>query len=102
HFSDISETFLRRLRPSQDRGTYLKRIHRLLLQNKEKLARILTRENGKPLKESLGEVEFSASFFEWYAEEARRLYGEHIPGTAESKVCIHVREPVGVAALITP
>lgn len=57
---------------------------------------------GKPLPEALGEVGFAASFFEWFAEEARRQYGETIPTPTSSKRLITIRQPVGVAALITP
>jgi succinate-semialdehyde dehydrogenase/glutarate-semialdehyde dehydrogenase len=66
------------------------------------LARIMTAEQGKPLAEAKGEVAYGASFIEWFAEEARRVYGETIPGTDSSKRYLVIRQPVGVCAAITP
>lgn len=86
----------------QERSVLLQRWHALLLDNKEDLARIMTREQGKPLSEARGEIDYAASFIEFYAEEAKRPNIEsitsHLPD-AEMEVW---REPIGVAALITP
>lgn len=85
----------------KERAAVLLKVRDGLLQ-KNTLATILSRENGKPLGEAEGEVGFAASFFEWFAEESRRQYGETIPSAVPSKRMITVRQPVGVAALITP
>lgn len=86
----------------KERAAVLLKVRDGLLQEKNTLATILSRENGKPLGEAEGEVGFAASFFEWFAEESRRQYGETIPSAVPSKRMITVRQPVGVAALITP
>ncbi|KAK7079918.1 Succinate-semialdehyde dehydrogenase, mitochondrial, partial [Halocaridina rubra] len=91
-----------KLTTAKERAAVLLRIRDHLLKNKEHMATILTRENGKPRAEAMGEVGFAASFFEWFAEEGRRMYGETIPGIAASKRFITIRQPVGVAALISP
>ncbi|MDY0395731.1 aldehyde dehydrogenase family protein [Virgibacillus halophilus] len=62
----------------------------------------MTRENGKPLKESLGEVDYATSYIDWYAEEAKRVYGRTIPANTESKRIIVTKQPVGLVAAITP
>ena len=62
----------------------------------------MTLEQGKPLKEALGEVTYSASFIQWYAEEAKRIYGETIPASAVDKRLLVLKQPVGVIAAITP
>ncbi|MEI3614328.1 NAD-dependent succinate-semialdehyde dehydrogenase [Pseudogracilibacillus sp. SO30301A] len=85
-----------------ERATYLKKLHDLILENQDKLAKIMTLEMGKPLKESTGEVVYSASFVEWYAEEAKRVYGETIPSHVPNKRLQVWRKPVGVVAAITP
>ncbi|XP_069941988.1 succinate-semialdehyde dehydrogenase, mitochondrial-like isoform X2 [Cherax quadricarinatus] len=86
----------------KQRATLLHKIQVALLDNKDTIATTLTRENGKPKAEAAGEVMFAASFFEWFAEETRRQYGETIPSAAATKRMITVRQPVGVAAVITP
>lgn len=70
--------------------------------NKQAIAEIMTKENGKPLHESLGEVNYATSYIDWYAEEAKRIYGRTIPANTESKRIIVSREPVGLVAAITP
>lgn len=85
-----------------DRSHLLKRWHQLLLEHKNELARILTTEQGKPLAEALAEVKYGISYIEWFAEEARRIYGDIIPGQDASKRIMVVREAVGVVGLITP
>ncbi len=74
----------------------------LLMQHADDLARIMTAEQGKPLAEAKGEVGYGASFIEWFAEEARRAYGETVPSTDPAKRFLVVRQPVGVCAAITP
>lgn len=71
-------------------------------ENKQTIAEIMTKENGKPLHESLGEVNYATSYIDWYAEEAKRIYGRTIPANTESKRIIVSREPVGLVAAITP
>jgi succinate-semialdehyde dehydrogenase/glutarate-semialdehyde dehydrogenase len=89
------------LLPKQ-RADLLKRWYTLIMQNQDTLARILSRENGKPLKEAMGEVAYGASFIEWFAEEARRLYGRTVPPFKADARTIVTREAVGVCAAITP
>lgn len=84
------------------RGAILHRWHDLLLANKEDLARLMTLEQGKPIDEARGEIDYAASFIRWFAEEARRAYGETIPSHIRNAQLGSVREPIGVAALITP
>ena len=73
-----------------------------MLANQEDLARIMTAEQGKPLTEARGEVLYAASFIEWFAEEAKRVYGDTIPGHQPDKRLIVTKEPIGVTAAITP
>ena len=75
---------------------------RLLQQHAGDLARIMTAEQGKPLAEARGEVAYGASFIEWFAEEARRVYGETIPSTDNGKRYLVLKQPIGVCAAITP
>jgi succinate-semialdehyde dehydrogenase/glutarate-semialdehyde dehydrogenase len=74
----------------------------LLHQHADDLARIMTAEQGKPLAEAKGEVGYGASFIEWFAEEARRVYGETIPSTDNNKRYLVIKQPIGVCAAITP
>jgi succinate-semialdehyde dehydrogenase/glutarate-semialdehyde dehydrogenase len=74
----------------------------LILERKEDLAQILTAEQGKPLAESRGEIAYAASFVDWASEEAKRVYGETIPASHPDKRILVMRQPVGVAAIITP
>lgn len=74
----------------------------LLESNRNEIASIMTSESGKPLAESLGEITYGNSFVEWFAEEARRIYGEIVPTPQKQKRLFLTREPIGVAALITP
>lgn len=85
-----------------ERANFLMTWHDLLLQQKEEIAEMLTMEMGKPLAEARGEIEYSASFIRWFAEEGKRVYGRTVPASAENKR-IHVqKQPVGVVAAITP
>jgi succinate-semialdehyde dehydrogenase/glutarate-semialdehyde dehydrogenase len=89
-------------RPALERGRILKKWHALMMENQEDLARLMTAEQGKPLAEARGEVAFGASFFEWFAEEGRRLYGEIIPGPQGDRRLLTLRQPIGVVGAITP
>lgn len=89
-------------RPAVERAHILRRFHDLMLEERDALARLLTREQGKPLREAMGEIGYAASFLEWFAEEARRVYGEVIPGHAADKRIMVLRQPVGVVGAITP
>uniref|UniRef100_A0A663FBB5 Succinate-semialdehyde dehydrogenase, mitochondrial n=1 Tax=Aquila chrysaetos chrysaetos TaxID=223781 RepID=A0A663FBB5_AQUCH len=88
--------------PAKERSVCLRRWYELMMENKEELARIITAENGKPLKEAEGEILYSASFLEWFAEEARRVYGDVIPASGKDRRILVLKQPVGVAAIITP
>lgn len=87
---------------SKARAHVLERWYALIVENADDLARIITLEQGKPLKEAKGEVLYGASYVEWYAEEARRVYGETIPATSRDKRLLVIKQPVGVVAAITP
>lgn len=87
---------------AEERASYLKKVHQLMMENKEELATIMTRENGKTLRESKAEVIYAASFIEWYAEEGKRIYGKTIPGKARDQRIRVLKQPVGVVAAITP
>jgi len=89
-------------RTARERGAILRRWFELVMQNQEDLGRILTAEQGKPLAEARGEIAYGASFIEWFAEEARRAYGEIVPGHAADKRILVMKQPVGVVAAITP
>ncbi len=85
-----------------ERAAMLRRLHGLILENSETLARILTMEQGKPLAEARGEVGMSAAYVLWFAEEARRVYGDIIPSPWPGRRLMATRQPVGVVGAITP
>ncbi len=85
-----------------ERAELLMKWHDLLLEHKEEVGEILTKEMGKPLAEAIGEVEYSASFISWFAEEGKRLYGRTIPASKEGKRIQINKQPVGVVVSITP
>ncbi|CAK0773979.1 succinate-semialdehyde dehydrogenase (NADP(+)) GabD [uncultured Gammaproteobacteria bacterium] len=87
---------------AKERSQILRRWHGLILANQEDLAHLLSAEGGKPLAEARGEIAYGASFIEWFAEEAKRVYGEVIPHDRAGRRLVVVREPVGVVAAITP
>ncbi len=87
---------------AKDRGAILRRIAELMHENVEDLALIMTVEQGKPLAEARGEIAYSAGFLEWFAEEARRVYGETIPPHVPGRRVMVTKEPIGVFAAITP
>lgn len=91
-----------RTRTAQERADLLLAWHDLMLEHKEDLATLMTLEQGKPLAESRGEIDYAASFIRWFAEEARRMYGETIPGARIGQHIVVTRQPVGVCAAITP
>ncbi len=89
-------------RTAKDRSIVLRRWFDLMLQHQSDLATLMTAEQGKPLAEAQGEITYAASFIEWFAEEAKRLYGDIIPGHQPDKRIMVLRQPVGVVAAITP
>ncbi|HLA31312.1 MAG TPA: NAD-dependent succinate-semialdehyde dehydrogenase [Pseudomonas sp.] len=91
-----------RARTAKERSTILKRWHALMLENADALAEILTLEQGKPLSEAKGEILYAASFIEWFAEEAKRIYGDTIPSHKGDARIVVSKEPIGVVAAITP
>lgn len=86
----------------KQRSAILRRWFELIMQNQEDLALLISLEQGKPMAESRGEVAYGASFVEWFAEEAKRIYGDTIPGHAPDKRIVVVKQPIGVVAAITP
>src|SRR5213593_3232098 len=87
---------------AKERAAVLRRWFDLMMENQDDLARLMTLEQGKPLAESKGEVAYAASFLEWFGEEAKRIYGDTIPPPQPDKRIVVVKEPIGVAACITP
>ena len=86
----------------KERANILRRWYDLMMENADDLATILTAEQGKPLAEAKGEITYGASFIEFFAEEAKRIYGETIPGHQRDKRITVMKQPIGVAASITP
>ncbi len=91
-----------RAKTGKERAAILRKWYELILENQEDLAVIMTTEQGKPLAESRGEVVYSAAFVEWFAEEAKRIYGDTIPHTRDGQRIVVTKEPVGVVVSITP
>lgn len=89
-------------RPAKERSDILKKWYQLIIQHSSDLALLLTTEQGKPLAEAKGEVQYGASFIEWFAEECRRTYGQVIPAPVADRRFITIKQPVGVVAAITP
>ncbi|MGH6871536.1 MAG: NAD-dependent succinate-semialdehyde dehydrogenase [Rhizomicrobium sp.] len=87
---------------AKERAAVMRKWFDLMLANQEDLARLMTAEQGKPLAETRGEVAYGASFIEWFAEEAKRVYGDVIPTNAAGRRIVVLKEPVGVVAAITP
>ncbi|CAL8248824.1 unnamed protein product [Lota lota] len=87
---------------AKERSALLRRWYELLVQHKDELARLITFECGKPVSEALGEVVYSASFLEWFSEEARRCYGDVVPSPFRDRKILLLKQPVGVASIITP
>jgi succinate-semialdehyde dehydrogenase / glutarate-semialdehyde dehydrogenase len=91
-----------RSKTAAERSAILRRWSELLLANQEDLALLMTAEQGKPLVEARGEIVYSASFIEWFAEEGKRVYGDTIPPHQRDKRIVVIKEPIGVCAAITP
>ncbi|MBS0339743.1 MAG: NAD-dependent succinate-semialdehyde dehydrogenase, partial [Proteobacteria bacterium] len=89
-------------RPAKERTAILRKLNELMLAHQEDLAAIMTTEQGKPLAEARGEVVYAASFIEWFADEARRVYGDTIPAPASDRRILAIKQPIGVTAAITP
>jgi succinate-semialdehyde dehydrogenase / glutarate-semialdehyde dehydrogenase len=88
--------------PAKQRSSALRKWFDLMMEAQEDLAQIMTAEQGKPLAESRGEIAYGASYLEWFAEEAKRIYGDTIPGPSADKRVVIIKQPVGVVACITP
>jgi succinate-semialdehyde dehydrogenase/glutarate-semialdehyde dehydrogenase len=91
-----------RAKTAKERASILRKWFDLMMENQEDLARMMTAEQGKPFKESMGEIVYAASFIEWFAEEGKRVYGDTIPQHAPGKRIVVTKEPIGVCAAITP
>jgi len=91
-----------RRKTAKERAAVMRRWFDLMMANQDDLARLMTTEQGKPLTESRGEVAYAASFLEWFGEEAKRIYGDTIPGHQPDKRIVVIKEPIGVVACITP
>jgi len=91
-----------RARTAKERAVIMRRWFDLMMQHQDDLAMLMTAEQGKPLAESKTEIAYAASFIEWFGEEAKRLYGDIIPGHQADKRIMVLRQPVGVVAAITP
>jgi len=89
-------------RTAKERANILRRWYELILASQEDLALLMSAEQGKPLAEARGEVVYGASFIEWFAEEAKRIYGDVIPAHGTDKRIITIKQPIGVVAAITP
>ena len=87
---------------ARERAAVMRRWFDLVMANQEDLARLMTTEQGKPLGESRGEVAYAAGFLEWFGEEAKRVYGDTIPGQQADKRLVVIKQPIGVVACITP
>ncbi|KAM4688763.1 succinate-semialdehyde dehydrogenase, mitochondrial [Discoglossus pictus] len=87
---------------AKERSILLRKWYDLMMQNKEDLAKIITAENGKPMKEAIGEIVYAAGFLEWFSEEARRIYGDVISVPMKDRRALVLKQPVGVATIITP
>ena len=87
---------------AKERANKLRRWFELMIENQDDLARLMTLEQGKPLAEAKGEIAYAASFLEWFGEEAKRVYGDMIPGHQPDKRLMVIKQPIGVTAAITP
>jgi succinate-semialdehyde dehydrogenase/glutarate-semialdehyde dehydrogenase len=91
-----------RSKTAKERAVLLRNWFNLMMESQEDLAQILTAEQGKPLAEARGEIAYGASYIEWFAEEAKRIYGDTIPHPSNDKRLVVIKQPVGVVACITP
>ncbi|XP_024080722.1 succinate-semialdehyde dehydrogenase, mitochondrial isoform X2 [Cimex lectularius] len=98
-----AESFLTwSLTTAKERGQLLRQWYNILNENSEKLAKLVQLEAGKPFSEALGEVAYGNAFIDWFSEEARRCYGEVLCSPVKNKELMHIKQPIGVAALLTP
>jgi succinate-semialdehyde dehydrogenase/glutarate-semialdehyde dehydrogenase len=88
--------------PAAQRATLLEAWHDLMMEHQDDLGRLMTLEQGKPLAEAKGEIAYAASFLKWFAEEARRAYGDTIPAPKAGQRIVVIKQPIGVTAAITP
>jgi len=91
-----------KVRTGFERSVVLRKWYELILDDTETLARLMTQEMGKPISEARGEVKYAAAFVEWYAEEAKRAYGDIVPTHAANKRLLVTRQPVGPVYAVTP
>ncbi|OBR50065.1 NAD-dependent succinate-semialdehyde dehydrogenase [Paraburkholderia tropica] len=91
-----------RKKTAKERGEIVRRWYELIVEHKDDLATLITLEEGKPIAEARGEIDYAASFVQWFSEEAKRVYGEMIPATKDRQRIIALKQPVGVCAAITP
>jgi succinate-semialdehyde dehydrogenase / glutarate-semialdehyde dehydrogenase len=91
-----------RLVPAVERGQLLRRSAEIIRERTDLIAAVMTAEQGKPLAESVGEVQYAAAFFDWFAGEAERIYGQVVPSATAGKRILVLRQPVGVSVAITP
>jgi succinate-semialdehyde dehydrogenase/glutarate-semialdehyde dehydrogenase len=91
-----------RAKTAKERAACLRKWHDLMMASQEDLAILMTVEQGKPLAESRGEIAYGASFIEWFAEEAKRVYGDTIPAPAADRRIVVIKQPIGVCAAVTP
>ncbi|WP_078393527.1 NAD-dependent succinate-semialdehyde dehydrogenase [Shouchella patagoniensis] len=91
-----------RSKTAAERGAYLQKWHELIEREAEEIGKLMTLEQGKPLKEAIGEVRYANSFLSWYAEEGKRVYGESVPAASASKRIFIQKQAIGVIAAITP
>jgi succinate-semialdehyde dehydrogenase/glutarate-semialdehyde dehydrogenase len=91
-----------RSQTGKERSAIMMRLYALIMEHQEDLAVLMTAEQGKPLAESRGEIAYAASFIQWFAEEAKRVYGDVIPGHQRDRRIVVLKQPVGVVASITP
>lgn len=91
-----------RVKTAKERAIILRRWYELILQHRDDLACLMTLEQGKPISEARTEIQYGASFVEWFAEEAKRAYGDVIPATLANQHIVTIKQPIGVVAAITP
>src|SRR3954466_4942576 len=91
-----------RAKTGKERSAILRKWFELMMANQEDLAQILTAEQGKPFPEARGEIAYGASFIEWFAEEAKRVYGDTIPAPTADRRIVVIKQPIGVCAAVTP
>src|SRR6195952_5592339 len=91
-----------RAKTAKERASLMRRGYELMRAPQEDLAQLMTAEQGKPLAESRGEIAYGASFIEWFAEEAKRVYGDTIPSQSPDRRIVVIKQPIGVCAAVTP